>query len=276
VLGYVEKLEVTNARGNVLSLQLEEDDGPYQVADIDGLDPGKATLVSTTSAGEEGATYQSGKRPPRNIKLKLELDPDFDPKSYEDLRDDLYTWFMPKAQISMRYFMTSGLSVDIAGVVESMDSPLFTDDPDVNVSIMCFKPDFIDNRLVSIEGFSVDDTTNMEIDYPGSVEAGTVVTINFNRSVSDFTIYNTDEGGQLQKLDFSGSLINGDKLVISSLRGNKGITLTRAMASSSYLYGRSSQSSWISLEQGTNQFRVYAEGDPIPYTVEYIVRYGGL
>lgn len=272
----LDRVDITNARGNVLTLQIEDDDGPYQVVEIEGLDPGKATLVATSSAGSDGEVYQTAKRPPRNIKYKLDFDPDFAPKDYGDLRNDLYRWFMPEASISQRFYTSSGLYVDIDGIVESNDSPQFELDPDANISVMCYKPDFIDPRIVTVAGDTVDDTTNMEIDYPGTVEAGVVLTINFNRAVSEFSIYNSDEGGRIQQFDFSGSLVSGDTLVVSSLRGNKGVTLTRSGVSSSYLYGRSSQSSWIEFMEGLNQFRVYAEGDPIPYTLEYRVRYGGL
>jgi hypothetical protein len=122
----------------------------------------------------------------------------------------------------------------------------------------------------------VDDSTNTEIDYPGTIETGTVLTLNVNRVLAAFTIYNMDEAGNLSQLDFDGSLLNGDQLIISSLRGSKGITLIRASVSSSYLYGRSAQSSWIEFLEGLNEFRVYAPGDPVPYELEYIVRYGGL
>jgi len=272
----LQQVNITNSRGAVLSLQAEQNDDPYQINSIDGLDPGKAVLVSSSSAGQDGETYQSGKRPARNIKLKLDFDPDFSPKSYSELRNDLYTWFMPKTKITLRFFLSTGLYVDIDGIVESMDAPIFSNDPDATISIMCYQPDFVDGRLASVPGFTASDATNTPIDYPGTVEAGTVLTINFNRASSGFSIYNTDEGGKLQQLDFSYALLNGDKLVISSLPGNKGITLTRTGVSSSVLYGRSAQSSWINLQEGVNQFRVYAVGDPIPYTLEYAVRYGGL
>lgn len=272
----LQRVDITNSRGVVLSLQVEQDESPYQINSIEGLDPGKATLVATSSAGQDGETYQSGRRPARNIKLKLDFDPDFSPKSYSELRNDLYTWFMPKAKITLRFFLSTGLYVDIDGHVESMDSPLFSDDPDVTVSIMCFQPDFVDARLVSVPGFTVDDSTATPIDYPGTVEAGTVLTIDFNRAASGFSIYNVDEGSQLQQLDFSETILTGDKIVVSSLQGNKGITRIRAGVSSSVLFGRSSQSSWINVVEGVNQFRVYAPGDPIPYTLEYAVRYGGL
>jgi hypothetical protein len=272
----LNKIEVTNSRGNVLSLPIEEDDGEYQIANIEGLDPVKASLVSTSYAGADGEHFQSAKLPARNIKINLDLDPNFDPKTYTDLRRDLYPFFMPKSQVTLRFYLTSGLYLDIVGVVEQISSPLFEEDPDVEISIMCYQPDFIDARMITIEGQTVTDVTNTEIDYPGTVQSGTVLTLHVNRAVDEFTIYNLDEGGNLYQLDFTGDLISGDELVISSLRGNKGITLTRSSVSSSFLYGRSAQSSWIEFMEGLNQFRVYAVGDPIPYDLTYVVRYGGL
>lgn len=272
----LSQMEVTNSRGNVLTLQMEENDGFYQIQEIEGLDPVKATLVSTSYAGSDGEEFQTAKLPARNLVIKLDLDPDFNPKTYTDLRRDLYSYFMPKSQISMRFYLTSGLQVDIKGVVEDMSSPLFEEDPTVEISVMCYKPDFIDHQMITVSGHTVADGTNTEVDYPGNVSAGTVLNLHVNRSVSGFTIYNLDEGGKLSQLDFSYALISGDELVVSSLQGNKGITLTRASISSSVLYGRSSQSSWINFVEGLNQFRVYAVGDPIPYDLEYVARYGGL
>lgn len=272
----LSKVEITNSRGNVLSLPMQEDDGGYQIANIDGLDPVKASLVSTSYSGTDGENFQSAKLPARNIKFEIDLDPDFNPKTYTDLRRDLYTYFMPKSRISMRYYLTSGLYLDIVGIVEEFSSPVFEEDPTVNISIMSYQPDFVDVRMVTLEGHTVDTLINTVIDYPGTVQSGTVLTLHVNRSVSEFSIYNADEGGNLYQLDFTGNLISGDELVISSLRGNKGITLTRATVSSSFLYGRSPQSSWIQLMEGLNQFRVFAEGDPIPYDLEYVARYGGL
>ena len=270
------KVEVTNRRGNVLTLAIDEDDNPYQVGGIEGLEPVQATLTSSSYAGNDGEVFQSAKRGARNIKIKLDLDPDFVNDTYTTLRQGLYPFFLPKSQIKLRFYTSTGLYVDIDGVVEDFSSPMFEQDPSVNISIMCYQPDFMDPRIIQVDGLSVDDTESMVLDYPGTVETGTVVTLNVNRPLTEFTIYNSDEGGNLLQLDFAGSLLADDVLVISSLRGAKGITLTRAGMSSSYLYGRSAQSNWIQLDEGLNNFRVYAEGDPIPYVLEYIVRYGGL
>jgi hypothetical protein len=268
------RLEVTNSRGNVFEFPLMDDDSEYVVADIDGLDPVDATLISSEYAGIDGAVYQSAKRGPRNIVLKLDLDPDT--HTYTELRQALYAYFMPKSQLKLRFYQDTGLYVDINGVVEKMPAPLFVQQPTIGVSIMCYMPDFTDPRIVDLAGSTVADTTNTVISYPGNVETDTVVTLNVNRAVSDLSIYASDESGTIRQLDFTASLLAGDVLVISSLQGAKGITLTRAGVSSSLLYGRSAQSSWIQLFPGNNNFRIFAPGDPIPYVLEYVVRYGGL
>jgi hypothetical protein len=272
----LSRVEITNRRGETLVFETEESDSGYQIAEIGGLDPVKATLVSTSYAGADGEEFKSAKRGARNIVFKLDLDPDFNPSTYTLLRKDLYSFFMPKTRVSMSFFVEEELVVNIAGYVEELSAPLFEQDPQIDISIMCFQPDFVDPEIVELEGSTVSDETWTPIEYPGTVETGTVLTLNVDRELTDFTIYNQDEAGNLIQLDFTGELIAGDMLVISSLRGSKGITLTRSAMSSSYLYGRSAQSNWIEFMEGTNNFRVYAVGDPVPYVLEYVVRYGGL
>lgn len=272
----LSKVDVTNRRGQVLSLEMLENDDGYQIADIDGLNPVKATFVSTSYANMEGEQYQSARRGPRNIKIKLDLDPDFVTQTYTSLRENLYSYFMTKNLVKLRFYMDTGLTVDIDARVEDVSTPLFEQDPSVDISLMCFKPDFIDPEMNTISGNTVSSSTNTVIAYPGTVETGVVLTLNVNRNLDSFTIYNLVEDGTQQQLDFSSPLIAGDQLVISSLKGSKGITLTRSGVSSSLLYGRSAQSSWIELNEGNNQFRVYALGDPVPYELEYVDRYGGL
>jgi hypothetical protein len=272
----LSKVDVTNRRGNVLSLEMLENDDGIQINDIDGLDPVRATFVSSSYANSDGEQYQSARRGSRNITMKLDLDPDFITQTYSSLRSSLYSYFMPKSMVKLRFYMDSGLYVDIDAFVEDFAAPRFEEDPMVTISLMCFKPDFIDPRMVTIEGNTVNDGTNVSIDYPGNVESGMVLTLNVNRDLSSFTIYNLGEDGVQQQLDFGQPLIAGDQLVVSSLKGSKGITLTRSGVSSSMLYGRSAQSSWIEFNEGINLFRVYALGDPIPYELEYVVRYGAL
>jgi hypothetical protein len=103
-----------------------------------------------------------------------------------------------------------------------------------------------------------------------------VITLNVNRTLSAFTIYHQPPNDDLRTLDFSAPLVSGDVLTISSVTGDKGITLNRSGTVSSRLYGMSPQSSWIELMPGDNLITFYAPGAGVPFTIDYVSRYGGL
>lgn len=271
------RVDITTKRNTILTLNMGEDDSGYRVKDIKGLNPVAASLVSSSVAGVDGEEFQSERRVARNIVFSIDLEPDPETDTYTSLRDNLYSYLMPGSRILMRFYMSTGLYVDIAGYIETHEAGMFSSDPDVQVSVMCYKPDFIDPRTVTLSGHTVADGTTTDIDYPGNVETGTLFTLNVNRTLTGgFTLYNTGDDGQLFQLDFTGDLVSGDQLVVSSVQGSKGIVLTRGGVPQSYLYARSVQSSWIKFFEGTNRFRAYAPGAIIPYQLQYAVRYGGL
>lgn len=271
----LEKLTVTNRRNQSLDFEIFENASGYQIANVDGLDPVPATLVSTSFPGVAGEQYQTAKRGPRDLVIKLDLEPN-GVDTVSTLRERLYSYFMPKAPVSLRFQKDTGLEVDIEGVVEDCVCKLWDREGTAEISIRCFQPDFLDRRRITLAGNTVSDSTNTIIDYPGNIESGTVLTLNVNRPISAFTMYNRGEDNVLTQLDFSYPLLAGDQVILSSLPRAKGIKLIRGGVNSSILYARTPQSAWIELQEGDNQFRVYTPGDPIPYILEYIVRYGGL
>jgi hypothetical protein len=247
--------------------------------EVEGLDPVKATLVSSSFAGEDGEQYHSARRDSRNIKFKIGLEPDYVATSVRDLRKRLYAFFMPKTQVSLRFVMSDGLYVDILGRIETFDAPLFVQEPEANISLMCYDPDFIDPvQKQLLNQLSVNTNEEILVQYPleGTVETGGVFTVRPNRAVSAFTFYHRPPDGTLRTLDFSIPLLADDVLQISTVTGSKGITLTRGNTISSGLYGMSPQSNWLELQPGDNHLRLYLEGAPIPFDFTYYTRYGGL
>lgn len=271
----LRKIDVVTRRGTTLSLDVFENDSGYQV-EVEGLDPVKAELSSSPQVGVAGEEYQSSRRGKRQVKLIFDLEPDFVSHTYATLRRNLYNYLMPQSSVRLRCYLDTGLYLDIEAVVEDHSSPMNKEDPKVEVILVCFQPDLVDPNAVEIDSSTVSDSTNTELIYPGSIPTGIVVAVHVNRNVSGFTIYNSIEEGVLSQLDFDYALINGDELVVSSLEGSKGINLTRSGVTTSVLYGRSAQSKWIEFFTGVNQFRVYTPGDPVPFTLQYNVRYGGL
>lgn len=274
----ITKVEVRNSQGDLLSLTLSDPTPGLLIQEIGGLGPVKANLVSSSFARLDGETYQSARREARDISFKIDLRPDYVTTSVSDLRDYLYEFFMPKAQVFLRFFRSSGLYVDIGGKVETFDPQIFTEEPQVDISIRCFNPDFIDPNPVVLEGSTVSDNTDTLINYTGTIETGILFTLNVDRDLSEFSIYHTPPDGSLRTLEFATPLplVADDVLQISTIPGSKFVILTRSSSESSLLYGISPQSNWIEFIRGTNAFRVYAEGAAIPYTVQYTNKYGGL
>jgi hypothetical protein len=270
------KVEARNPAGTLVSLELSDFTDGFAIKDIGGLGPVKATLTSSKFAGAPGAQFLSAHREERNITFQIGLEPDYVETSVKDLRAILYDVFMPENQVDLRLFDDDGTTVDISGWVETCEPTLFTDEPSVDISVMCFDPDFVEIDSITVEGETVEDSTTFTITYEGSVPAGFEFVLSVDRVLSDFSIYHTPPDGVTRTMDFAIDLVADDILTFNTGTGEKTVTLLRSSTLSSVLYALTPQSPWSQLAKGDNVFRVSAEGDPIPFTIEYTPRHGGL
>lgn len=269
------KVEVRNIAGTLLTLTLDDVTAGFIVEDIDGLGPVKATIVSSSFASFDGVQYQSSRREARNLVFKIGLEPDYVTTQVRDLRQQLYNFFMSKAQVFMRFF-DSSLVVDVSGRVESCEPDIFSKEPRMVISVICFDPDLVALNAIEVAGNTVSTSTEFLISYEGTVETGVLFTLNLNRSLNEFTIYHRPPDNVVRSFDFAAALLNNDVLMFNSITGNKAVTLTRGTTVRSLLYAKSPQSNWLELEKGNNYLRVYAVGAAIPFTMSYIPRHGGL
>jgi len=272
----ITKVQAINAAGSLLDLELGDVSDGYALEEIGGLGPVKATIVSSSYAKLDGSQYQSARREARNITFKIGLEPDYSSQTVQGLRRALYAYFMPKSAVSLKFFDADGTEYDIAGRVETCEPDIFTQEPMMNVSIINFDPDFLAPATTRITGNTTDLTTLQNITYPGTIEAGFLFTLNVNRVESDFTIYMTGPDNSVSQLDFIDSLLSGDKIEISTVPGNKYVQRTRGGVVTQVLYAVTPQSKWVNLQPGLNKIRVYTTGAAIPWTLDYVPRYGGL
>lgn len=270
------KVEVRTDQGALLTLSMQDVSNGYIIEEIEGLDPVKATLVSSSFAQMDGSQYQAARRENRDIRLRLGLEPDFVTTTVWGLRRRLYEFFMPKSRVNLRFFLSSGLTVDISGRVESFDTPLFTKEPAVDITLVCFDPDFYDPTVATVSGNTTAGTTETLINYEGSVDTGLLFTLNVNRDLSAFSFYHRPPDGSLRQLDFAASLVNADVLTINTVPGAKEVSRVRSGTKTSSLYAVSAYSNWITLAPGANYIRLYAEGAAVPFTIDYTNKYGGL
>src|SRR5687768_15048880 len=98
------RVDVTTRQGNLLSLLLEEISSGLVVEEIEGLDPVRAILVSSSYAGQDGEQYQSSKRERRDIKITLGIEPDETVEEVADVRRRIYAYFMPKSEVNLKFF----------------------------------------------------------------------------------------------------------------------------------------------------------------------------
>jgi Phage tail protein. len=269
------KVEVSTTQGQTLVLPLEYTDNGYLIQEIEGLDPVKAVIASASFANQDGEQFQSSRREARNIIIKLGLEKGA-AGSVRDLRTRLYAIFMPKATVRLRFFSDDEPEVEIYAKVESCFAPLFVQEPIATISLLCHQPDFYIPTPVVISGETVSGITEFQVNYEGSVETGIKLTLLLTRDLNSFTIYHRSSDNSLNTLEFKEPVLLGDMLVISTISGDKGATLTRAGSIKSVLYGITPVSNWINLFPGTNHIRVHADGAAIPFSIDYTTKLGGL
>lgn len=273
----LERVEVVSSQGALLNLPLEDSNAGLLIEEINGLDPVKATITSSSFAQMDGGQYQSSRREERNIVALITLEPEFGVSTVRELRRRLYSYAMPKSEIELRFYSTDMPPVRINGRVESLEGALFTAEPAMNLSVLCFDPDFYEPEPIVMAGNTYAVTgSDLDIDYTGSVETGILFKLNVNRVASIFSIYVVDPSGSSTQLDFSTPLQNGDVVEISTVPGSKYAHLTRGGVETSVLYAISPQSKWLEIHPGESTLRVVAPGHPIPYTIEYVRKHGGL
>lgn len=272
----LNKVEIRTSQGDLLSLPLGDISNGFVVKDIQGLDPAKATIVTSSFAGMDGSQYHHSRVEMRNILMKLGFLPDYSTTSVRDLRLQAYKFFMPKSEISLRFYMDDDLIVDAIGRVETSETLLFTREPEINISILCFDPNFVDPTPIVVTGSTVSTSTETLLHYAGSVETGILFELDVNRTLTQFTFYHRPPDGTLRTLDVAAALVSGDVVKINTVPGSKSATLTHSSTDSSMLYAVTPQSNWIQLVPGDNYIRIYATGAAIPYSITYDNRYGGL
>jgi hypothetical protein len=276
------KVEVRTPKGDLLTLRLGDVTGGLNLKDVAGLDPVKAILASSAFGDQDGEVYQSARRGSRNITMKIGLDPDPSLGTVLALRRQVYAFFRPKSPVNLKFFVddTDDTIEDgyvINGYVEDCASPMFSQTPELNISIICFNPDFTDPVPVTVSGLSSTASAATYIPYVGTVDTGFVFTLNVNAAMSEFALYYVDGLLNTWTMDFAASLLAGDVITISTVPGNKYADLLRAGVTSSILYGVSPQSVWPLLAPGDNWLRVSATPTPASTaSISYIKRYGEL
>lgn len=281
----LKKLEVFSSNPSAPELPLGgfmPNDDPVQIRNIDGLGPVKAELASTAFASGRGELFQGSSIGKRNIVLNLGLNPNWADQTMATLRQRLYRYFMPEDWTKLRFFSDHLPTVDIEGVVESFEPNMFSQDPEIQVSILCHKPDFIDIDATLHEGIVDDGTAELEFTYTGTVNTGFEMRI-------DAAVANPSYTGDFditlkapetpQTFEIQGVLVDGTKYFkLSTVRNAKRAqSIAKADGAVTNLMSKiTSASVWPEIRPGDNILSVGALETGQTWTMAYFNRFGGL
>ena len=267
--------------------RLNANSDPIHFREIQGLGPVKADISSTQYAVTDG-DYVTGKKvSKRNIVMTVGFNPDWGNDTVATLRQKLYAYFMPKQWVNLKFASTHMPEVFIEGYVESCEPNMFSQDPEMQISIICPKPYFIDGTSTIIEGTVHSAFTDaLVITNPGTVPSGFV--LEMETPSADFQGYFTimcDDGQAQPDIAVQSFLKTTRKFVLSTEPGEKYIREINPSSGAlirNLLDSLQAPMSWQALAPGENSFEVKAVPNDFytlsgqTWTLTYNAQYGGL
>lgn len=287
MMDYFEVWNLTTSASENLGFYLEDVSNGYGVRSITGLDPVPAIFNSSSFARMDGEFYHSSRREKRNIVITIGLEPDYTDKQVHELRQNLYRFFAPEKRVWMSFHFSVGdvdfanQYADIIGYVESFDAPLFTDDPEAVISVVCFTPDFFDRVATTYENVS-SDTAALPVWhdplYQGTADTGLLLEIFPDRNISEFSfnVLAQSNNGVGLKFDLQFPFLAGDIIQLTTTVGSKRIVVVRGGVEINLLYAASPFVDWPFLGPGENQVSVQVPGAAVPYKITYNKGFAGL
>ena len=282
----LRKMEVFSSNPSAPLLPLGgtmPNDDPIQVRSIDGLGPVKAEISSTAYATGRGELFQGSFSGKRYIVMSLGFNPDWSAgQTMATLRQRLYRYLLPEAWTKLRFFSDHLPVVDIEGRVESFEPNIFSQDPEVQISVLCHKPDFIEADATIYNGIVDDGTAELAFDYIGTVPTGFELRV-------DRTLVNPSYLGDLSvviKSPVDPQTFEVEDVGIDTTKYFKMSTVRNAKrvqniavadgAITNLLSKVTNESVWPEFHPGENVVSVGAAETGQAWTLAYFNRFGGL
>lgn len=256
---------------------------PIQIKKIDGLGPVTSTVNTTQYGSIDGSFLNGVFTPQRNIVLTIGLNPDWATQSLEGLRQILYSYFMPKNSVRLRFTSTHLDTVEILGYVESCDLNMFSKDPEYQVSILCPQPYFIAIAATVVTGMTqaFAGAVDVPINYQGNSDSGFVVDITLPTGGTPFSgevrIINNTPSTKL--LDVTTATVSTSAFFrVSTVQGDKFVRRYALPSGvpTDIIGSLAIGSEWLSLRKGINNMRIMTATAGLNWSLSYYARYGGL
>lgn len=303
----IKSATITNYLGESITLELRN---PWKtgiaVKDITGIGPVKADVNMTKISSGDGSRYNSSRVGTRNIVFTLIL---LEFPSVEEARQLTYKYFPVKKPVTI-VIETDNRIGKIVGFVESNEPNIFSKQEETQISIICENPYFTNMRggetnIVAFFGtepafefpfsnesleeplleFGIIKLRHEEIvRYDGDVETGFIIRMHAFGEVRQITIYNTGtresmklDTDKLKTITGQG-IIAGDEITISTVKGDKYITLLRDGVTTNILNALGRDTDWFQLSKGDNRFAYTCDhgAEYLEFKIEFKTLYEGI
>lgn len=279
----IRSIMITNNRNESITMELNKPtESGFVVVDVGGLGPVQANINTTEIVSYDGSVFNTARGTERNITFSLTfMGPDI-----EEIRHTTYRYFPLKQPITI-VINTDKRSCRTTGYVESNEPTIFSSLESASISIICpnsWFEDASDDGLNEVNYYGIDPMFEFPFSneslteklinfgeirnsfeetfyYYGEVETGFTIRIHALGDIGDVTIYNADDASKFITIDSDklesltgSSLIAGDDIVISTVKGHKSAQLIRNAVTTNILNCLGRNLTWFELMQGENKF----------------------
>lgn len=249
-----------------------------KVVRIDGLEPVKISVNTTSLASAPGEDEIGTTVPSRNIVLYLRGEPDYSPWTPYTLRQLILSYFASENKVRLVFSRSddSDDNVEIFGTVESCDADSFIEDIDYVISIICTDPYFTAVIPTVVNGSSSTAPGSDVVTYEGNVRVGFFLTVSKNSN--DATFVNIKTGAYDSYFTVVTDINDSKRFEMDSRSKKKMLrqvdvdTATAVTA----LGGLQDGYTWPILENGDNPFSVITDTGGQDYQITYYARFSGL
>lgn len=236
-------------------------DSLLSIRDIKGLEPVAATVNSRPYGPVDGEFYTGSRVGKRNIVLTFGLN-NISGDSVSRARHEIYFYFIPKNfKTKLRFYFDDRPPLEIEGYTESTSGDRFTQDPEMQVSFICPKPNLYSTTVREVNGQSGASPANYPAPYEGSAAGGLIFELfagssPFNGDVSIET--KPSPGSPYRAMLFEGISIPAyGNFFVSTYQGDKRAEVRRTAGSPLNQFSKmDTQSSWTQFYASNNLFRV--------------------
>lgn len=306
----IHSFTIANYLGDKIEIDLRKPEiSGFLIQSVTGLGPVKATVNTVEVATDDGSMYNSARLSQRNIVFQLIYRETISGESIEDVRQKSYTFFSVKRKIEV-IIETDNRKVKTTGYIESNEPNIFSSQEGSQISIICPDPYFysIDDETRNytnlygtnplfefpfsneslneslLEFGAIQTHAEGVVTYHGDTEVGVTISIHIIGSVSNIQLFNTTTKKKMVintdkiKKVTGDDISIGDDIVMSTIRGKKGVTFIKNGMAYNVLNCLDKNTDWITIIPGDNILAFSAETgeDNLQVRIEYFTVYEGV